>query len=353
MNEQQQVEQQSGPAPSDDRSPATGLDAAVEAELAAMEGKNEPADGPNEGDPNADDSDAPDDADADEGGDKDDADDADNADDADDPDATGSKAVIEHDGKSYQVPEELAAAWKEGTMLKADHTRKTMELAQYRGHLEQRDQESQAVYQASSDFIAGRAALQSLDGQYGELMEHLRANPNLATENPLQFGQIGTQLQILQHQRTQLVGGLQQAENQQTEYTNRVTAQRLSVAVPWLEKQGLDQPTQKAIAQYAIGTGMLGPIEIAHINRAENPAIMLILHKAMKYDELQSKKTAVVEKVRTAKPVRVVRPGSSSQGNSTSLTEQLGKRLATTGSMKDAERLEIAHMARRERQQRR
>lgn len=335
-----QVEQSNGPAPGGNPSDATGMDAAIMAELAAMEAQTqEPENEPSEEDDSEPDKLEADDQADDEGKVEEEA-----------PDSTaGPTAEIEFDGETYQVPEKL----KDAFMMKADYTRKTMEVAEHARAIEQRDQQSQQIFQASEQFIAGRAALQVLDGQYSEIMGYLQANPNMQAENPLEFGNIGTRLQLLNQQRAGLANHLQQTERQQAQYSAQVKQQRISAALPWLEKQGIDANTQKAVAEYAIKSGMFTQNELAYINDGENPALMLLIDKARKFDALQETKTKVVEQVRAAKPVRVIRPGSSSQGTQTASTEQLGRRLASSGSMKDAERLELAHLAKRERQQRR
>lgn len=338
------AEGQATPGTSSDVNPATAtLDSAMEAEIAAMEQRDGRQTGSQ--DDNRDDgNDAGDqEPQLDEDGNPIDPDlDADSTDADEEGDDKGDAELVdhEHEGKTYKVPKELVPA----LMKDADYRQKTEHIANYDRHLQGREQQVEQLFQVADYHVQGRAQLSSIDAEGQAIYGELSKDPNMVNTDPVRFSALTGQLSMLTMQRQDVIGHMQHSEQQLTAYQQQQRAERVRAAAPFLAHYGMDKPTLAKAHEYGVRSG-LSPQAMKWLDDGNNPPAVLIIEKARRYDELMAKRGQATQQVREAKPVRqVARPGSASHGNNGTSRDTLGKRLATTGSVKDAVALELAHM---------
>lgn len=298
----------------------------VEAEIAAMDAEENAS----ETDPEKDEPD-PDDA-----GPEDDAD-----------EEVAPLAELEFDGEKFQVPESLKAKLTEGLMLKADHTRKTQEIAETRKSLEAEKTRVGELFQVSDRYIEGRAFLKSIDAQLNQYQKMDWAA--LEYNDPLSFAtQVAKQSQLYQH-RAFVVQQTQAAQQEYEAYENQQRQQSVAASQKQLKElmPNFGQAQQKALLDYA--NKNLNPDTVAAIDGGVDPMIIPLLDKARMWDELQAKKPEAQRKAATAGPV--LKTGAP-QPKSNPVSE-LSKRLKSTGTIEDAVALEMAIADRREKSVRR
>jgi hypothetical protein len=253
-----------------------------------------------EGDPEEDDADAEDDADDDEDDAEDDGDEDD-----DEADAEPTLKTIKFGGKEYEVPAEL----EEGFMLKADHTRKTTELAEARKGIEAQTEHQNKIAALRDGQFQDAANLFNIDqalAQYGKLDWDALNN-----EDPVEAQRLHFQYIALKDQRTEANQRLHQkaaetARLQQVRLAEQAATTRANLAK---KIDGWSEDREEAMAQYAI---RLGANE-AQLRTTVDEPLLEILHDAYQFDlirkaRIEKAKGKGKPKPKAAKPAAKLKP---------------------------------------------
>ncbi len=189
---------------------------------------------------------------------------------------------VEHDGKKYRVAKEL----KPALMMQADYTRKTQELAELRRAAEaERTQYSRA----NAQHIQAIATVQALDQQ---LQQFQQVDwQRLSDEDPVQAQKLWMQFSQLKDGRQQLVGQVQQMEQQRAFESQQETAKRIEEGNAVLKRDipNWGPEVGKQIKEFAAKEYGFQPKELQHIN---DPRVVKVLHAAMVGAKLMKHKTA-------------------------------------------------------------
>lgn len=252
-------------------------------------------------------------------------------DDVEEPEPEPTTFRVKVDGEEVEVTlDEL----QRGYSRQSDYTRKTQQVASERKALEE---------QAASI----RAQREQYEQRLNMLEQALTATvpqepdwEKLYSEDPAKFVKVKAdwdhkqqQLQAVQQEKARTQQ--QAAEEAQRSYQAHLSAEaeRLAQAVPEWKDESVAKTEKQRMVEYA---GELGytPDELAQV--ADHRAILL-LRKAMKYDELTTKgKEAVRGKVAKA-PVKPLQPGApAGKKPSKDPAAAARKRLRQTGRVDDA-----------------
>lgn len=220
---------------------------------------------------------------------------------------------IDYEGEKFKVPKKL----KDAFLRQDDYTRKTQAVAEERRQVEARDAEirqhleqRQAQFNAQAEFhqkhIKDVAAVVSIDERLGQLA---RIDWDaIETADPMQAVKLNRQVQQLQLQKQEIVGRLNQAQQQQAFERQQLTAKQqeeiarrqeasrreLEVAI-----KGFSTPeVKKQLRDAAVSNGYREE-ELANIG---DPRFVKLLNKAAQYDLLVAQRTSK-PKEEPAKPV--------------------------------------------------
>ena len=209
---------------------------------------------------------------------------------------------------------------RNGLMLKADHTRKTQELADIRRSLE--TERSQRLSQL--DGIIG--ALQQKIGQPKTLSQWLAEDPVNGLE---QFAKQADQIAEVNRARDAKMQAEQRGHTEAIDLRDRQLAESYNTA--WADPATRDKD-YTALTQFALQEGAT-PDEIRMMSK---PWMIKILHKASKLDTLEAN-AAVIRKTVVSKP-QVIKPGAkvSAQAAKSTSIQQGMERLKQSGSLADA-----------------
>lgn len=237
---------------------------------------------PEDGDDEDDAPEANDDEDDDEDDEDDDADDAneDGEDDGDEDDVDGGAdatlKTIKYGDKEYEVPAEL----EEGFMLKADHTRKTTELAEARKEIAAQTEHQNNIAGLRESQFQDAANIHAMDQA---LAQYAQVDWNqLNYEDPVEAQRLHFQYTALKDQRAAANQRLFQkaAETdrlQQARLAEQATATRTALAA---EIDGWSEDLEEDMAQYAIRQGA----NEAALRTTVDKPILKILHDAYQFD---------------------------------------------------------------------
>lgn len=194
---------------------------------------------------------------------------------------------IDVDGKTHRIP----AALKDKFLMQQDYTKKTQTLAEERRQLEQQAKDFQAQQKALQSHVAEVSKLVAIDEQlaYFDKIDWIalhRQNSNQAQE--LQF-----QRQALERQRNELGGKLanewQERVTREQQQFARQYEQGLAVitkAIPDWSQSYADKLTSYATEKYGASKEQLRDIQLM------NPGLVVVLDRAMKFDQLLEKQRA-------------------------------------------------------------
>lgn len=178
---------------------------------------------------------------------------------------------VEHEGKKYRIPKEL----KPALMMNADYTRKTQELADLRRSAEA---ERTQYQQANAQHVQALAMVHSIDQQ---LKQFEQVNWNqLSDQDPVQAQKLWMQFQGLKDSRQQIVGQVQQMEQQRAFETQRDTAKRIEEGQAILKRDipNWSPETAKQVSEFAAKEFGFQPNEL---NSIIDPRVVKVLHSAM------------------------------------------------------------------------
>lgn len=240
--------------------------------------------------------------------------------------------TVKIDGKEQQIPLAEAIA---GYQRQADYSRKTAAVSEMRKQIETEAQQVMAERQQYA---------QLLDVLQQQLQEAASQEPNwerLYAEDPLEYvrqkdvwRERSEKLQAATAEQQRVMSLMQ--EQQVTELRQMVQQgrEKLTELVPaWKDKAKWDGDRAK-LRSYA--TEKLGYSD-QEISQAYDPRAVLALYKAMRFDEIMSKRPAP-QAQQGPRPMRPGSPQTAPARRTSEITRQK-QRLAQTGHVRDAAKL--------------
>ena len=229
---------------------------------------------------------------------------------------------IEYEGERFKVPKQLEKA----ILQERDYTRKAQELADQRRQVEHEKQVTKA-YQLDREFQQSVAAeVQQLQGLENYL-RHLEGVDvrALSLDDQIahlaEISRVPRQREAIQKQIDEKRSKFDQTMQETINNIKQHAREALSKQIP-----GLNDEVFESLRKYATSHGFA---EQDADGIMSDPRSSSVLYKAMRYDELQSKKTDAVKKATAATPV--IKPGSSNP-----MPQQVKDKLAFNKAMKSA-----------------
>jgi len=240
-----------------------------------------------------------------------------------------SKFVVKVDGKELEVDKEELIR---GYQREADYTRKTQKLAEERRQVESEHQQ----------VLAEREQYAQVLGQLKQKVQEFEpAEPDwnaLEAQDPVEYARQWTHFQRRQQQMQAIqqeearVNALRQVE-QQKHLQELLVAERdkLLDKIPEWKSPEKAKAERVSVIEYGKDLGF----SEAELDQVTDSRAVIALYKAMKYDQLMSKKPELQSKIKKAP--KLLSPGSSGSVSSKSSDKARAQtRLAQTGSVKDA-----------------
>lgn len=195
---------------------------------------------------------------------------------------------FEHEGRQAKIPKWL----KPLTMMQADYTRKTQEVAEHRKAAETRAAELAQRESAIREDMPEYATLHALDKS---IQQYEQINfAQLQQQNPDQAAQLYRELQEMRHHAGRISYGLEQKRQQRMAEAERQHANRMMERDAALARDipNWSKTIESKVKEFGIAQG-LTPDEVESI---ADPRFIKILHSAMIGAELQAKAKAAVLK---------------------------------------------------------
>ena len=239
------------------------------------------------------------------------------------------KFVVKVDGKEIEVPKDELIR---GYQREADYTRKTQKLAEERKLVESEFQQVRGEREQYSQIL----------GQLQQKLQELQPQEpdwnRLEVEDPTEYARQWTSHQRRQQQvyavqaEQERLNQMRQAELQKSMQQIMATeVSRLKEKIPEWSSPEKARTEGKALLEYGQNLGF----SEQELNTITDSRALLALHKAWKYDQMMSKRPQFQAKIKNAP--KMVTPGSAgSVGSKLSDINNAKKRLAQTGSVRDA-----------------
>jgi hypothetical protein len=216
---------------------------------------------------------------------------------------------IDYEGRQYKLPKEL----KDALLRQSDYTKKTQEVAAQRQALEAERQQHYQTLQLRQQAIGAQAEAIAISQQ---IQQFDAVNwTALSQEDPARAQQLWIQREQLKERLGQAHARVNQAEQQALHMQRQTAAKQVQEGAEVLAREipGWSKDTDDKLLDYAKKTGFLA--WNGH-NTLHAPDV-LILHKAMQYDQLMAKTASAKQKpaqaaAPVAKPVSKVKGGGSS-----------------------------------------
>jgi hypothetical protein len=237
----------------------------------------------------------------------------------DEPETEPSFEVETVDGKKKLTLSQI----KDGVMLKADYTRKTMALAEERKAAERAAAEASQIKQQLTEALQVWAVPAEQEPDWQALAR---------TATPQEFNMKRVEWETRQRKAMQAREQYRALQEQQQRETIATEYQRLLEVVP----EWRDETKFKAAAAKMQEAGTTYGLSAEEIAGVTDHRLIRILHDAARYQELQKGKAAVTKKV--AQAPTTLKPGSKpdqSQGSEAARQKQRA-RLKKTGDINDA-----------------
>lgn len=294
---------------------------------------DEPADDEDEGDePEASDDEG---EEAQESEDEESEDESDDEEESDQDESEDPVYAVKVDGQEIEVP--LSELVK-GYSRTADYTRKTQQLAAER---------QQVLAQAAESSALREQYAQRLEQIDQFLQQQQPAEPDwetLRATDPIEFAAQWADHQRRQAMRQQVMVERQAVMQRQQAEQMMQTQQQLEQARQWLNQaipEWSDQEKAKAdrAAMKAYGTKFGYSDE--ELSQVMDPRAVVLLRKAMLYDQLQQRKSTIAPVKKTGKAAPVLKPSAASTQSTRKVsdTTRAKQRLAKTGNVRDAAKL--------------
>lgn len=252
------------------------------------------------------------------------------AEDASDP--MDQLVTVKIDGKEEQIPLKEAIA---GYQRQADYSRKTAHVAELRKQVEQH---AQQVMTERAQYAQLLGALQE------QLQQSVQAEPDwerLYADDPLEYvrqkdlsRERNERMQAAAAEQQRVMTLMQQQNAQQVQQMVHEGRNTLQEKFPAWKNPERWEKDRVAIREYAVNK--LGFTE-EQVSQVYMPAAVEAVYKAMKYDEIMSKRPAP-QPQNGPRPLRAGTPLTAPARRNSEVT-QAKKRLAQTGSVRDAAKI--------------
>ena len=240
--------------------------------------------------------------------------------------------TVKIDGQEQQIPLKEAVA---GYQRQADYSRKTAHVAELRKQVET---EAQQVMAERAQYAQLLGALQQ------QLQETVQAEPDwekLYSEDPLEYvrqkdlsRERNERLQAATAEQQRVMALMQEQTVQQTRQMVQQGRSSLQEKFPAWKNPERWEKDRVSIRNYAVEK--LGFSE-EQVSQVYMPAAVEAVYKAMKYDEIMSKRPAPQQQT-GPRPMRAGSPQSVPTRQRSEIT-QAKQRLAKTGNVRDAAKL--------------
>ena len=250
---------------------------------------------------------------------------ADEADpDADEP--TEELVQVEFEGKQYELPPELQKA----LLRQSDYSRKMNEVTSQEKAYTERLKAVETITEGAEKYAEALASVRMVEAQLKQYEainwdQVEQADPQNAARLAVQQLRLQRQYQAAQD-AAKTIGDQVQSEKGQLFQAAR--ADMVKALEKNLKGWGDGQEMGLKLTEYAVKTGM----KLATLENLTDPAVVMALDKARRYDELQASKTAIKAKAQGAP--NVVKPGAP-RGKPNAAAETLA-RLRKSNSVDDA-----------------
>lgn len=233
---------------------------------------------------------------------------------SDDPDAEAEQAdtdedtdaeleEVELEGFKLAVPKEQAEALKKATLRQADYSRKMNEVSAKEKQAQAQLQTAELLVSNVEKVAEVKAAIRMLDQQIKQYeavdWQRLRA------EDPATYSMHATDLQNLRLSRAQAEQAAKGVEGELAQARHQEFAEKRTAMSRELQKTFGDwNKASDEICAYAEAAG----VKLETLSTITDPALVVALDKARKFDALQKAKTTLKAKVQDAP--RVIKPGA-------------------------------------------
>ena len=240
--------------------------------------------------------------------------------------ATDELVQVEFEGKQYELPPELQKA----LLRQSDYSRKMNEVSSQEKTYAERLKAVETITEGAEEYAGALASVRMVEAQLKQFEaidwdQIEQSDPQNAARLAVQQLRLQRQYQAAQD-AARTIGQKVQADKGQLFQAAR------SDMVKALEKNlkgwGDGQAMGVALTEYATKNGM----KTATLENLTDPAMVIALDKARRYDELQASKTAIRAKAQGAP--QVVKPGAP-RGKPNAAAESLAK-LRKSNSVDDA-----------------
>lgn len=198
---------------------------------------------------------------------------------------------IEVDGKKFVMPKSAAEKLKAERLMHADYTRKTQEVADSRKAIEaEREQVKQAAAQ-QQQYLDDVAEMRAIDKQLKQLAD--LPWDRIIQEDPVNAMQLQQQQRALEAQRNTVAQTVTQKQNEHALVEQQATAKQLQEAEAYVQREipGWTQERGNVVNAFAAAEGMKMDPALAKLI-IQQPALLKIMDKAEKFDQLVKKKSA-------------------------------------------------------------
>lgn len=204
---------------------------------------------------------------------------------------------VEYEGERFKVPSKL----KDALLRQADYTRKTQEVAETRREVEAKAEMVERQAKAHQEDLKEVAHLVNIDQR---LQQFAQVNwQALNQQDPQQAQALHIEFTQLQSQRGQLVSHLTQKQQQRQWETQQNFAKQHHEAEAFIKREIKDWSPEKdrALEAYALKEG----IDTKSLSQLvlKSPAVLKLVDKAARYDQLVKAQAKKPTPESQAKPV--------------------------------------------------
>lgn len=213
----------------------------------------------------------------------------------------------DEDGSVYRVPAKV----RDGLMLKADHTRKTMEVAELRKATEARASALQKTEARQVEFAGEIAQLGALNARLAPFAQ-VRDWPSYLRQGGAEAQAHWAEYQALTTERDRFAQGLTQKVQQRTADEQRETVELVNAGRAELAKhiKGYDSKTLDELVTFGSGYGF-NPDDIRAAEA--DPKSIRVLHRLMVLERShqQQQRTSTQAQAAQTAPVKTLRGGGA------------------------------------------
>lgn len=253
--------------------------------------------------------------------------DADNGTPEEDTDAQAEFSEVEFDGKRFAVPADQAEELQKALLRQADYSRKMNEVSSKEKAATQRMEEATRFAEAAEKHAEALAEVRLVDER---LKSFERVDwQGLRSANPAEYAAMAADVQSLRMAKAQAEHKAASIGQEVDSAKQSGLVEKRTAMLKTLETslKGWGDEMGAALTQYATGNG----VAMETLSTLTDPGMVVALHKAKLYDDLQKAKNGVQDKLKLVPPV--LKPGAVRPVNKHA---EAMTRLSKTGGDEDA-----------------